>query len=186
MNVVQTTTEKGLLNAKLRKVLFSIIVLHNGLQSNGTYKIANVSKDSFSYLQFSIVVQFPVNSALEFCVTLELLLSCWHRATGRAWVCNQFTGQVKQQSPAVSCSCLAKELTDIFGACACCLVAYYSYPNNILFKSRSPLSLSSDSSCLEIFTHPSNQIKINRITYPLEDLLYQYFFYKSHYPKEYD
>lgn len=51
----------------------------------------------------------------------------------------------------------------------------------ILFKSHSPLSLQSDS--LEIFTHPSNSIKINWITFLME---YWYFFYKSRYVKEYD
>lgn len=54
-------------------------------------------------------------------------------------------------------------------------------PTPILFKSRSPLSLWSDS--FEIFTHPSNSIKISWIAFLME---YWYFFYKSHYAKEYD
>ena len=62
----------------------------------------------------------------------------------------------------------------------------YSCPNGIVFKSHSPWSLSSDSSCTEICTCPRNSIKINRITHLMEDLQYQHFFYKSRYPNEYD
>lgn len=59
--------------------------------------------------------------------------------------------------------------------------SYHSYPRSTLFKSHSSLRLSSDSSCLEILTQPSNSIKINWIIHPVEQ---QYCFYKSHYTKE--